>query len=98
MNHRPYNMSESVVRESPASATPLRFHKPVAPLPGDAEWPVARVEALLAPPFMALVQQAHAVHRAHFPRGDIELASVLSVKTGGCPEDCALPVTSQSPA
>jgi biotin synthase len=68
---------------------PLRFHKPVASLPRDAEWTLARVEALLAQPFMALVQQAHAVHRAHFPQSDVELASLLSVKTGGCPEDCA---------
>jgi biotin synthase len=89
MNHSSPTMSESVVRELQTSTTPLRFHKPVAPLPGDAEWTVARVEALLALPFMALVQQAHAVHRAQFPSGDIELASLLSVKTGGCPEDCA---------
>jgi biotin synthase len=68
---------------------PLRFHQPVARLRRDAEWPVARVEALLAEPFMALVQQAHAVHRAQFPQGDVELASLLSVKTGGCPEDCS---------
>jgi len=46
------------------------------------------MEALLALPFMELVQRAHAVHREHFPAGDIELASLLSVKTGGCPEDC----------
>jgi biotin synthase len=72
----------------PSTTAPLRFHKPIAPLPGHVEWTVARVEALLAQPFMALVQQAHAVHGAHFPRGDIELASLLSVKTGGCPEDC----------
>jgi biotin synthase len=73
----------------PRATAPLRFHKPVAPLPRDAVWTVARVEALLVQPFMALVQQAHAVHGAHFPRGDIELASLLSVKTGGCPEDCS---------
>jgi biotin synthase len=46
------------------------------------------VLALMQQPFMHLVQQAHAVHRAHWPEGDIELASLLSVKTGGCPEDC----------
>jgi biotin synthase len=87
MNQSSPDLSETVVRESPASV-PLRFHKPVAPLRRSAEWSVARVEALLAQPFMALVQQAHAVHNAHFPQGDIELASLLSVKTGGCPEDC----------
>jgi biotin synthase len=29
------------------------------------------------------------VHRTHFPDGDVELATLLSIKTGGCPEDCA---------
>ena len=52
-------------------------------------WTTAAVLALMQRPFMDLVQQAHAVHRQHFPRGDIELASLLSVKTGGCPEDCS---------
>lgn len=51
-------------------------------------WTPERVEALLAQPFMDLVHQAQTVHRAHWPQADIELASLLSVKTGGCPEDC----------
>jgi len=51
-------------------------------------WTPEAVLALMQQPFMALVQQAHAVHCQHFPAGDIELASLLSVKTGGCPEDC----------
>jgi biotin synthase len=87
MNNTHKDMSDTLAAE-PATSAPLRFHKPVAPLRRGAEWTVTRVEALLAQPFMALVQQAHAVHGAHFPRGDIELASLLSVKTGGCPEDC----------
>jgi len=37
---------------------------------------------------MELVHQAQSVHRQHFPEGDIELATLLSVKTGGCPENC----------
>jgi hypothetical protein len=44
---------------SAASATALRrFHEPVAPLPRDAGWSAARIEALLAQRFMARVQQA----------------------------------------
>jgi biotin synthase len=82
------DMLETSASES-ADSVPLRLYKPIAALRCDAQWTVARVESLLALPFMALVQQAHAVHSAHFPRGDIELASLLSVKTGGCPEDCA---------
>lgn len=52
-------------------------------------WTAAQVEALMSRPFMDLVHEAHAVHREHWPALDIELASLLSVKTGGCPEDCA---------
>ncbi|NUP84849.1 MAG: biotin synthase BioB [Burkholderiaceae bacterium] len=51
-------------------------------------WTRQQVLALIEQPFMQLVQQAHAVHRRHFPGGEVELASLLSVKTGGCPEDC----------
>ncbi len=46
------------------------------------------VERLFALPLFALVERAHAVHREHFPGGDVERATLLSVKTGGCPEDC----------
>jgi biotin synthase len=37
---------------------------------------------------MDLLYQAQTVHREHWPEGDIELATLLSVKTGGCPENC----------
>ena len=39
-------------------------------------------------PFLDLLHQAHAVHREHWPAGEVELATLLSVKTGGCPENC----------
>ena len=87
MNNSKPDMSKTLTPE-PARNAPLRFHKPVAPLPGDAQWSAALVEALLAQPFMALLHQARTVHNTHFPQGDVELASLLSVKTGGCPEDC----------
>jgi biotin synthase len=48
----------------------------------------AEVERLFALPFFTLVERAHALHREHFPDGDVERATLLSVKTGGCPEDC----------
>ncbi len=74
-------------------AVNVTVHKPLPPAsarptPG-GPWTRQAVLNLLAQPFMQLVQQAHAVHRQHFPQGDIELASLLSVKTGGCPEDCS---------
>lgn len=53
-----------------------------------APWTRERVLALLELPFMDLVRRAAEVHARHWTQGDIELASLLSIKTGGCPEDC----------
>lgn len=39
-------------------------------------------------PFLALVDEARAVHRAHHDASEVELCSLVSVKTGGCQEDC----------
>ncbi len=54
----------------------------------NVRWPVASVEALFALPFPELLFRAQQVHRAHFDPTEIELAALLSIKTGGCPEDC----------
>lgn len=51
-------------------------------------WSVDAVQALLDKPLMELLFEAQTVHRQHWPEGDIELATLLSVKTGGCPENC----------
>jgi biotin synthase len=40
-------------------------------------------------PFFALIQRAREVHEAHWPDGKIQLCTLLSIKTGGCSEDCA---------
>jgi biotin synthase len=51
-------------------------------------WERAGAEALYNLPFADLMFQAQSVHRAHFDPNRIETASLLSIKTGGCPEDC----------
>jgi biotin synthase len=51
-------------------------------------WSQAEVEALLALPFPDLLFQAQTVHRAHFDPTVVQIATLLSIKTGGCPEDC----------
>src|SRR3990167_8190261 len=51
-------------------------------------WTVQAVQELLDRPLLDLVFEAQTVHRQHWPEGDIELATLLSVKTGGCPENC----------
>ncbi|PIE10458.1 MAG: biotin synthase BioB [Rhodobacterales bacterium] len=48
-----------------------------------------RAEALLRAPLLELLHEAAAVHRAHHDVTDIQKASLLSIKTGSCPEDCA---------
>jgi len=61
-----------------------------AGIPGArAGWSVAGVEALFDLPFNDLIFRAHAVHREHFDPNAVQLSTLLSVKTGGCPEDCA---------
>jgi biotin synthase len=60
-----------------------------APAPATPRWSVDAVEALLALPFVDLVFRAQEVHRAHHAPNAVQLATLLSIKTGGCPEDCA---------
>ncbi len=57
--------------------------------PSAKVWSVEAVAQLYELPFNDLLYRAQAVHREHFPQGEIELATLLSIKTGGCPEDCA---------
>ena len=51
-------------------------------------WSLAQVEALFALPFNDLMFQAQTVHRRHFDANAVQLSTLLSVKTGGCSEDC----------
>ncbi len=51
-------------------------------------WSIAQVETLYDLPFNDLVYRAHGVHRQHFDANTVQLSTLLSVKTGGCPEDC----------
>ncbi|MCG2606632.1 MAG: radical SAM protein, partial [Achromobacter sp.] len=61
--------------------------KPPKAQPAPA-WSSAAVMELYALPFMDLVSRAQQTHRAHFDPNGIQLSSLLSIKTGGCPEDC----------
>jgi biotin synthase len=51
-------------------------------------WPVEAVVALFELPFNDLLFRAQQTHREHFDVTEVELATLLSIKTGGCPEDC----------
>lgn len=54
-----------------------------------SDWSIAEVQALLDLPFPELMFQAQAIHRLTFDPTDIQISTLLSIKTGGCPEDCA---------
>lgn len=48
----------------------------------------ARIAAMLALPLPELMFQAQSVHRQHFDPTEVQISTLLSIKTGGCPEDC----------
>ena len=66
------------VENTPTVATP----------PARKRWSVAEIEALFALPFNDLLFRAQQVHRAHFDPNAIQRSTLLSIKTGGCSEDC----------
>ena len=53
------------------------------------DWTRADVAALMDLPFADLLARAHSVHRANHDANAVQVSTLLSVKTGGCPEDCA---------
>ncbi len=64
-------------------------NKKTAPAAVDQQrWSVEAIEALFALPFNDLIFKAQQVHREHFDANTVQLSTLLSIKTGGCPEDC----------
>src|SRR5262245_59577480 len=53
------------------------------------DWTRAEVRALFALPFTELIFRAAQFHRANFDPSEVQISTLLSIKTGGCPEDCA---------
>jgi biotin synthase len=68
------------------SAAPAAFHQP-----GTVrhDWTREEIRALFALPFPELLFQAQTVHRINFDPLQVQISTLLSIKTGGCPEDCA---------
>jgi biotin synthase len=69
-----------------APVQPIHLHRPVKVKQGD--WTVAEIEALFALPFADLMHRAQTVHREHHNPNEVQLSTLLSIKTGGCEEDC----------
>jgi biotin synthase len=53
------------------------------------DWSRAEVSALFELPFNDLLYRAQGIHRAHFDPNAVQISTLLSIKTGGCPEDCS---------
>jgi biotin synthase len=67
----------------------ITLHRPPQRTDASASrWTVEAVQSLFELPFAELLHQAQAVHRENFDPTLVEFATLLSVKTGGCPEDC----------
>jgi biotin synthase len=62
-------------------------HTPAAAIRHD--WSLGEVQGLFALPFLDLLLRAQAVHRAHHEPNTVQMSTLLSIKTGACPEDCA---------
>ena len=53
------------------------------------DWTKDEARALISAPLSDLVHAAQTVHRRHFDANEVQVSTLLSIKTGGCPEDCA---------
>ena len=53
------------------------------------DWTQEEIVALLEAPFNDLLFHAHNAHRANFDPNEVQLSTLLNIKSGGCPEDCA---------
>ncbi len=71
-------MTRPVVRLSEKAASPVRH-----------DWSRDEVHAIFDMPFNELLFRAQGVHQAHFDPNAVQVSTLLSIKTGGCPEDCS---------
>jgi biotin synthase len=65
------------------------LHSAVVPGAVRNDWTRPELRALFALPFPELRFRAQQVHRLHFAPAEVQISTLLSIKTGGCPEDCA---------
>jgi len=76
-------------RELPSAAPPLRLGGLAINATPRNDWALDEVRALFALAFNDLLYAAQWVHRQHFDPNAVQISTLLSVKTGACPEDCA---------
>ena len=77
------------MQSTPLNFVPNAAKAPVTPGQApDARWSREAIEALFALPFNDLLFQAQSIHRQHFDPNRVQVSTLLSIKTGACPEDC----------
>ena len=72
-------MNATAIARQPAAASQPEIR---------TDWTRQEALDLFSLPFNDLLQRAHAIHRRHFDPNRVQLSTLLSIKTGGCPEDC----------
>ncbi|APA85978.1 biotin synthase BioB [Paraburkholderia sprentiae WSM5005] len=80
------NIAAGTAEASAANSNPTAAATEAKPL---ARWRVADIVALYELPFNDLLFRAQQTHREHFDANAVQLSTLLSIKTGGCEEDCA---------
>jgi biotin synthase len=83
----PLKSATSEVASAPLTFHPKSLQNPVAHAQKE-NWSLQDIQHLFDLPFNDLMFQAQTVHRAHFNANEVQLSTLLSIKTGGCPEDC----------
>ena len=76
-----YISTMSIAAESPSHTLPLS--------PSRHDWTREEIRALFDLPFPELMFRAQTIHRQNFEPTEVQISTLLSIKTGGCPEDCA---------
>jgi biotin synthase len=66
----------------------IEFVRPAKAKPASERWTVAEIVDLFELPFSDLMFRAQSVHREHFNPNEVQVSTLLSIKTGGCSEDC----------
>ena len=79
----------SITESRPGCHTKNRADNSGTPRRARNDWTREEVRALFALPFPELMFRAQSVHRANFDPRAVQISTLLSIKTGGCPEDCA---------
>ena len=86
--------TKSITNENAQMQSPIDLRQLKANIASSSEavtvnrWSVADIAALFELPFSDLIYQAQQVHRANFDPNAVQVSTLLSIKTGGCSEDC----------